>query len=172
MEIREESLSFLEEYARISIAFEVSRILDLSVRNSGVSGFELLERPVTPTVVKDYDAIPGNHPTDWARRFDLEPELLAPAEAVARGLKADGGPVLLVEASDCGGGGASGGVGPQASCSAPSLDESGLRHRGHCHVALVHGSPGRTPNTGPSWAASTAGWCMRCAGSGIEEPPP
>jgi len=71
MEIREETLSFLKEYARISIAFEVSRILDLSLRNSGVSGFELLERPVTPTFVRDYDAIPGNHPTGWGRRFDL-----------------------------------------------------------------------------------------------------
>ena len=71
MEIREESLSFLEAYSRISIAFEVNRILDLSLRNGGVGGFELLERPVTPTFVKDYDTISGNHPTDWARRFDL-----------------------------------------------------------------------------------------------------
>jgi GNAT superfamily N-acetyltransferase len=71
MEIREESLGDLEEYARIPIAFEVSRILDLSLRDSGIGGFELLERPATPTFVKDYDSIPGNHPTDWARRFDL-----------------------------------------------------------------------------------------------------
>jgi GNAT superfamily N-acetyltransferase len=71
MEIREESLGHLEEYARIPISFEVSRILDLSLRDGGIGGFELLERPVTPTFVKDYDAIPGNRPTDWARRFDL-----------------------------------------------------------------------------------------------------
>lgn len=71
MEIREESLSYLEEYARVTIAFEVSRILDLSVPDDGLGGFGLLERPVTPTFVKDYDAIPGNRPTDWARRFDL-----------------------------------------------------------------------------------------------------
>ena len=71
MEIREESLTFLEQYARIPIAFEVSRILELSLRNGGVSGFELLERPMTPTVVHDYDAIPGNRPTDWERQFDL-----------------------------------------------------------------------------------------------------
>ena len=71
MEIREESLSFLEEYARIPIAFEVNRILDLSLRNGGIGGFELLERSVTPSFVKDYDALPGNLPTDWSRRFDL-----------------------------------------------------------------------------------------------------
>ena len=39
MEIREESLSYLEEYARVPIAFEVSRILDLSVPDDGLGGF-------------------------------------------------------------------------------------------------------------------------------------
>jgi GNAT superfamily N-acetyltransferase len=71
MEIREESPSYLEEYARVSIAFEVDCILELSVRNDGLGGFALSERPLMRTFVKDYDAIPGNHPTDWARRFDL-----------------------------------------------------------------------------------------------------
>ena len=71
MEIREESLSSLEEYARVPIAFEVSRVLELTLRDGGSGGFELVERPVTPTFVKDYDAIPGNRPLDWARRLDL-----------------------------------------------------------------------------------------------------
>jgi GNAT superfamily N-acetyltransferase len=71
MEIREESPSILEEYARVSIAFEVNLILDLSVRDDGLGGFALAERPLSPTFVKDYDAIPGSHPTDWARQFDL-----------------------------------------------------------------------------------------------------
>lgn len=44
----------------------------------------------------------------WEKRFDLEPETFSPAEAIARGLKIDGGPVLLVETADCSGGGASG----------------------------------------------------------------
>ena len=43
-----------------------------------------------------------------ARRFDLEPDIHAPDEAIAKGLKVDGGPVLLVEAADCCGGGAAG----------------------------------------------------------------
>jgi microcystin degradation protein MlrC len=43
----------------------------------------------------------------WARRFELEPDLYTPEEAVARGLKV-AGPVLLVEAADCCGGGAAG----------------------------------------------------------------
>jgi microcystin degradation protein MlrC len=44
----------------------------------------------------------------WARRFALEPEVLEPAAAIERGLKVEGGPVLLVETADCAGGGAVG----------------------------------------------------------------
>ncbi len=44
----------------------------------------------------------------WERRFDLDPPVYAPAEAIARGLRLGGGPVLLVETADCCGGGAAG----------------------------------------------------------------
>jgi microcystin degradation protein MlrC len=44
----------------------------------------------------------------WERRFDLEPLTLTPDDAVAAGLKVDGGQIVLVEASDCCGGGAAG----------------------------------------------------------------
>lgn len=44
----------------------------------------------------------------WDRRHDLEPTLLNPSEAVARGLEIEGGPVVLVETADCCGGGAAG----------------------------------------------------------------
>ena len=44
----------------------------------------------------------------WARRFELEPHTWTPAEAVGAGLGVEGGPVLLVEAADCCGGGAAG----------------------------------------------------------------
>ncbi len=44
----------------------------------------------------------------WKRRHDLEPETFTPAEAIRRGLQIPGGPVLLVEAADCCGGGAAG----------------------------------------------------------------
>jgi len=44
----------------------------------------------------------------WQRRFDLEPELDSPAEAITKGFQIEGGPVLLVETADCCGGGAAG----------------------------------------------------------------
>ncbi len=71
MNIREEPLTYLEEYARVPIAFDVHSVFDVSARKGGLGGFELLERPLSPSWVKDYDPIPGNRPTDWAKRFDL-----------------------------------------------------------------------------------------------------
>jgi microcystin degradation protein MlrC len=44
----------------------------------------------------------------WERRSDLEPVTFTPSDAVAAGLKVDGGPIVLVETSDCCGGGAAG----------------------------------------------------------------
>ncbi|MFN0056238.1 MAG: M81 family metallopeptidase [Planctomycetales bacterium] len=44
----------------------------------------------------------------WDRRFDLEPPVYAPHEAIRLGMEIDGGPVLLVETADCCGGGAAG----------------------------------------------------------------
>jgi len=44
----------------------------------------------------------------WERRFDLDPQVYTPTEAIARGQRIEGGPVLLVETADCAGGGAAG----------------------------------------------------------------
>lgn len=44
----------------------------------------------------------------WERRFDLEPKVWTPEEAIDEGLRVDGGPVLLLEAADTAGGGAAG----------------------------------------------------------------
>jgi microcystin degradation protein MlrC len=44
----------------------------------------------------------------WDRRFDLDPQVHSPADAIRRGAAIDGGPVLLVETADCCGGGAAG----------------------------------------------------------------
>jgi microcystin degradation protein MlrC len=44
----------------------------------------------------------------WERRFDLEPQVWSPREAIVRGLEMEGGPVLLLETADSVGGGAAG----------------------------------------------------------------
>ncbi len=44
----------------------------------------------------------------WERRFDLEPQVRTPSEAIAHGLELEGGPILLLETADSVGGGAAG----------------------------------------------------------------
>ena len=44
----------------------------------------------------------------WDKRFQFEPEIYTPREAIKSGLETLGGPVLLVETADCCGGGAAG----------------------------------------------------------------
>ncbi len=70
-EIRDEPLSHLAEHSRISIAFEVDRILEVTVQQGGLEGLTLFERRLAAPYVKDYDAIPGNDRAEWERRFDL-----------------------------------------------------------------------------------------------------
>lgn len=62
--LREESSSALAEYARVPIAFEVRE-------RFVADGQQLTPEPVQPPWVKDYDALPGEGPASWARRFDL-----------------------------------------------------------------------------------------------------
>ena len=71
IEIREEPRGQLIDYADLSIAFEVRSVLEVSLREGGLGGFGLVERAVASPYPKDYDAIPGNHPSDWGKRFDL-----------------------------------------------------------------------------------------------------
>ena len=44
----------------------------------------------------------------WERRFDLEPQVWTPQEAITHGLELQGGPILLLETADSVGGGAAG----------------------------------------------------------------
>lgn len=71
VEIREEPLTDLAAYARVSISFRVRSVLAVSARNGGLGGVELVERPQSPAFAKDYDAGAENHPTEWPNRFDL-----------------------------------------------------------------------------------------------------
>jgi GNAT superfamily N-acetyltransferase len=70
VEIREEPLSALAEHAKIPIAFEVDRVLDVDALDPEGGRCELVERALAEPWVKDYDAL-GNRPTDWARSFDV-----------------------------------------------------------------------------------------------------
>jgi GNAT superfamily N-acetyltransferase len=71
IEIREEPLSWLAEYGRISIAFTVSSIFDLPDKVIDWESLMKSERRLEAPYVKDYDQLPGNSPADWAVNFDI-----------------------------------------------------------------------------------------------------
>ena len=69
--IVEEGPENLEDYGKVSIAFEVkSRLRVDLVDEKGMGGVRLTEKPVDPPWVKDYEAEAGERPIRW-RRWDL-----------------------------------------------------------------------------------------------------
>lgn len=70
--VEQESMSLLARHARTPIAFLVDRVLEpVLLGGSGIDGIGFTEAPVTRPWPKDYDAIAGNGPLAWPRRFDL-----------------------------------------------------------------------------------------------------
>jgi GNAT superfamily N-acetyltransferase len=71
IEVTEEAMTALSEYARVPIAFMVDRVMDVTNRDDGSGGFVLSERRLEVPYEKDYDATAGEGPLQWGRRFDL-----------------------------------------------------------------------------------------------------
>lgn len=69
VQVGEEPISSLGAYAGVSIAFKVTRVLDVVADPRG--GFALSERILEVPYVKDYDSVDGDAPEQWAHRFDL-----------------------------------------------------------------------------------------------------
>ncbi|MEJ7810751.1 MAG: GNAT family N-acetyltransferase [Gemmatimonadaceae bacterium] len=71
IEVTEEPVSALAEYARVPISFEVRQVLHIAAPDRGLGGLVLTVRDLHASYIKDYDAIPGASPLDWPARFDL-----------------------------------------------------------------------------------------------------
>lgn len=69
--IIEETPEALAEYATVSIAFRVERILRVELLERGLGGALLVEENVAEPYTKDYDALKGEGPTRWAERWDM-----------------------------------------------------------------------------------------------------
>lgn len=67
-DIREAPIESVAELARVSIAFTVDSVFDVS--SSPESGFILTERVLATPHVKDYDSITEG-PGTWSRQFDV-----------------------------------------------------------------------------------------------------
>ncbi len=71
LEIVEEPIAAAPELARIPISFEVESVFDVSAPGGGLGGLILSERRLDAPYVKDYDAMEGEGPAQWAERFDV-----------------------------------------------------------------------------------------------------
>jgi hypothetical protein len=71
IQVREEPIAGLAQYARVPIAFEVHEVLDLVVRDGGLGGFALVERRLDAPWMKNYDDYAAERPSRWAIRFDV-----------------------------------------------------------------------------------------------------
>jgi GNAT superfamily N-acetyltransferase len=90
--IFEESIDTLREYASVPIALDVTSELEV---HRGGEGFVLTEVAVPSPYIKDYDAIAGEHPAEWARRFDMSRWGVLAARAGGRRV---GGAVIAFDA--------------------------------------------------------------------------
>lgn len=84
VEVSEEPLSALVNYADVPIAFEVGSVLDIADAGHRPGEFMLTERGLDSPYVKDYDAIEGEEPARWATRFDVSNWGLLAARAEGR----------------------------------------------------------------------------------------
>ena len=64
-------LDLLPEYATIPIAFEVRSIFRVEALENGLGGLCLVEQPVLPPYIKDYDAYEDGPPAAWVKQFDM-----------------------------------------------------------------------------------------------------
>src|SRR5437867_2293156 len=70
IELIEEPMTSLADYAQVPIAFTVDRVMDVTLHTDR-KRFSLSERRLDIPYVKDYDAIDSEGPLRWTRRFDL-----------------------------------------------------------------------------------------------------
>ena len=77
-------MTALADYARVPIVFTVDRVLDVTTRHDGPERFALSERRLDARYVKDYDAITGDGPLQWARHYDLSNWALFSARLAGR----------------------------------------------------------------------------------------
>lgn len=72
LRVLEQPHDFLDQYGRISSAFEIRECLRAVQTESGIGGITLQLSAVELPYVKDYDALSGRKPTEWPLRFDAE----------------------------------------------------------------------------------------------------
>lgn len=71
VEITEVGVEDLARYSRVSIAFEVTSVLQVRLPDSGLGGMVLSEVDIDRPYTKDYDSYEDGGPERWSARFDV-----------------------------------------------------------------------------------------------------
>jgi GNAT superfamily N-acetyltransferase len=71
IEFAEEPIAAIPEYARVPIIFTVDRVFGVANCDDDSGRFALSELRIDDPYEKDYDAVAGEGPSQWALRFDL-----------------------------------------------------------------------------------------------------
>jgi GNAT superfamily N-acetyltransferase len=61
----------LDAYASIPIAYRIVEVLDPDSPLDSAGLLPFTSTTLDEPIVKNYDTLPGNHPLDWAARFDM-----------------------------------------------------------------------------------------------------
>lgn len=91
-----ESPSCLNEYGQVPISFQVAERVAVGLEAT-IEASNLRTLPVTPPYVKDYDAIPGQRPSDWAAKWDLSKWWFAAAHLGERRV---GGVAVVIDTNE------------------------------------------------------------------------
>jgi GNAT superfamily N-acetyltransferase len=91
LDVAEEPMTAVVDYAMVPITFSVDRVLEVSPRLD--SGFDLSTRRLEVPYVKDYDALDGEGPLHWAGRFNVTSWTLFVARSA--GLRVGGATVAI-----------------------------------------------------------------------------
>jgi len=94
VEIRREDYRSLAAYASIPSSFQVAEVVDLPLARSGDA--TLPTRAIATAWDKNYDAVPGNDPLSWSKRFDVRSWICLAAYA---GGELIGGGIVVAAAS-------------------------------------------------------------------------
>jgi ribosomal protein S18 acetylase RimI-like enzyme len=96
IEVSEAPITGVAELGLVPISFNVDRRYDV-VSDQASGRFALVERLVESPYVKDYDAIAGEGPSQWARRFEISRWGFIRAQSGGRLV---GGAVLAFDSGD------------------------------------------------------------------------
>ena len=71
IEVVQQSTELLTSYGDVPISFTVDSRYRVHAVGGGLGGWSLIEEPVRPPYVKDYDAEKVERPASWLRRWDI-----------------------------------------------------------------------------------------------------